>query len=266
MTSDCCPSSALGTRPGGPRSPASPYVIEQTEQHGGVGDPQHNRMLRALPVTERERIYPHLRLVRMPLGAVVSEPGKVQRHAYFPIDCVISFSHLMKDGASTEVAVVGNEGLVGAALFAGARIPGRIVVQSAGRAYVLVGERLKDEFDRGGEIQARLLRYTQALLTQIAQTAACNMHHTVDQRLSRSLLAYLDRMSSNQLKITQENISDMLGVRRERVSSAAARLQHLGAIHYSRGQMAIVDRSRLERESCECYSAVKQEANRLAFQ
>jgi len=218
--------------------------------------PQRNKLLAALPPAERERVYPHLQLVSMPLGKVVSEPGHKLRYAYFPIDCIISFLYLMKNGASTEVAAVGNEGLVGVALFTGERSRSRVVVQSAGSAYRMVGERLRDEFHQHGEMQAVFLRYTQTVLTQIAQTAACNRHHTLDQQLCRSLLVYLDRLPSNRLKMTQEHLSNMLGVRREGVNSAAAKLQSLGAIRYSRGQITVIDRSKLERECCECYAAV----------
>ena len=219
--------------------------------------PEQNHLLAALPPAERERVYPHLKLVSMPLGKVVSEPGHELRYAYFPIDCIISFLYLMKDGASTEVAAVGNEGLVGVALFTGAeKSRSRVVVQSAGSAYRMVGERLRDEFHQHGEMHAVFLRYTQVVLTQIAQTAACNRHHTLDQQLCRSLLVYLDRLPSNQLKMTQEHLSNMLGVRREGVNSAAAKLQSLGAIRYSRGQITVIDRSKLERECCECYAAV----------
>jgi CRP-like cAMP-binding protein len=226
--------------------------------------PDQNQMLAALTAAERERIFPHLQLVSMPLGWVVCEPGNIQRYVYFPTDCIVSFSYLMKDGTSTEVLVVGNEGLVGSALFAGGeRAPSRAVVQSAGSAYRLLGERLKDEFHRGGELQEMILRYTLAVITQIAQTAACNRHHTLDQQLCRWLLLYLDRVSSNKLEMTQELISNMLGVRREGVNSAATKLQSLGAIRYSRGQITIVDRSKLERECCECYVAVKKETDRL---
>ncbi len=228
--------------------------------------PQRNQLLAALPMPERERIYPHLQRVPMPLGKVVCEPGHVLRHVYFPIDCIISFLYLMKDGASTEVAVVGNEGLVGIALFTGGeKSRSRAVVQSAGSAYRMVGKRFKEEFHQDGEMQALLLRYTQALLTQIAQTAACNRHHTLDQQLCRALLAYLDRLPTNQLKMTQELLSNMLGVRREGVNSAAARLQSLGAIRYSRGQITVLDRSKLEDECCECYAAVKNETDRLVL-
>jgi len=229
--------------------------------------PQRNQLLAALPMAERERIYPHLQLVWMPLGKVVCEPGNVLHYVYFPTDCIISFLYSMKDGASTEVAVVGNEGLVGVALFTGGeKSRSRAVVQSAGSAYRMVGKRLKDEFHQDGEMQALLLRYTQGLLTQVAQTAACNRHHTLDQQLCRSLLVYLDRLPSNQLKMTQELLSNMLGVRREGVNSAAAKLQSLGAIRYTRGQITVVDRSKLEDGCCECYAVVKKETDRLASQ
>ena len=233
----------------------------------GGSHPRQNKLLAAVTASESERIYPHLKLVSMPLGKIVFESGNVQRYVYFPTDCIVSFSYLMKDGASTEIAVMGNEGLVGGALFTGGeKTPSRAVVQSAGSAYRLLGERLKDEFRRGGELQEMILRYTLAVITQIAQTAACNQHHTVDQQLCRSLLVYLDRASSNKLKMTQELISNMLGVRREGVNSAATKLQRLGAIRYSRGQITVVDRSKLERECCECYAAVKKETDRLVFQ
>ncbi len=228
---------------------------------------QRNHLLAALPAAEQERIYPHLQLVPMPLGKVVYEPGNVLRYVYFPTDCIISFLYLMKDGASTEVAVVGNEGLVGVALFTGTeKTRGRVVVQSAGSAYRMIGKQFKDEFHRHGEMSAVLLRYTHAVLTQIAQTAACNRHHTLDQQLCRSLLMYLDRLPSNQLKMTQEHLSNMLGVRREGVNSAAAKLQSLGAISYSRGQITVIDRSKLERECCECYAVLKNETDRLVLQ
>jgi CRP-like cAMP-binding protein len=232
----------------------------------GTDGPEQNHLLAALTPAERERIFPHLQLVSMPLGKVIAEPGDELHYAYFPTDCIISFLYLMKDGGSAEIAVVGNDGLVGVALFTGAeKSRSRVVVQSAGSAYRMVGTRLKDEFHRHGEIHAVLLRYTQAVLTQIAQTAACNRHHTLDQQLCRSLLVYLDRLPSNQLKMTQELLSNMLGVRREGVNLAAAKLQSLGAIRYSRGQITVIDRSKLERECCECYAAVKDEADRLSI-
>lgn len=227
--------------------------------------PDQNRLLAALPAAERERIFPHLQLVRMPLGKVLCEPGSVLRYVYFPLDCIISFLYVLKDGASTEIAVVGNEGLVGVAHFTGGeQTPSRAVVQSAGSAYRMLATRLKYEFHRDSEMQAVLLRYTNVLLTQIAQIAACNRYHTLEQQLCRSLLAYLDRVSSNQLEMTQELISNMLGVRREGVNSAATKLQSLGAIRYSRGQITVVDRSKLEVECCECYTAIRRETDRLA--
>jgi len=233
----------------------------------GSCEPQQNHLLAALTVAERERIYPHLKLVPMPLGKVLTEPGKIQRDVCFPIDCVVSYSYVMKDGASTQITVVGNEGFVGGATLAGGEsTPNRATVQCAGNAYLLDAKRLKDEFDQGGELQALLLRYTRTMVSQIAQTAACNLHHTVEQRMCRWLLAYLDRMPSNRLEMTQEVIANMLGVRREGVSSAAGKLQRLGAISYARGQITVLDRSILERECCECYSLVKQEAVRLACQ
>jgi CRP-like cAMP-binding protein len=220
--------------------------------------PEQNHLLAALPPAERERVYPHLQLVSMELGKVVCEPGHKLRYAYFPIDCIISFLYLMKNGGSAETAVVGNEGLVGVALFTGVeKSRSRVIVQSAGSAYRMVGERLKDEFHQHGEMHALFLRYTQAVLTQVAQTAACNRHHTLDQQLCRSLLVYLDRLPSNQLKMTQERLSYILGVRREGVTVAAARLQSLGAIRYHRGQITVIDRSKLERECCECYAIMR---------
>jgi CRP-like cAMP-binding protein len=222
----------------------------------GPCDPEQNHLLASLTAAERGRIYPHLKLVQMPLGEVVAEPGKVQRDVCFPIDCVIAYSYVMKDGDSTQITAVGNEGLVGGALLAGGEnTPNRATVQCPGNAYLLDAKRLKEEFDRGGELQALLLRYTRDMVSQIAQTAACNLHHTVEQRLCRWLLAYLDRVPSNQLAMTQEVIANMLGVRREGVSLAAGKLQRLGAISYARGHITVLDRSELERECCECYSS-----------
>ena len=178
---------------------------------------------------QRERLYPHLELVEMPLGKVLYESGDVLRHVYFPTDSIVSLLYVMEDGASAEISVVGNEGLIGVALFMGGETtPSRAIVQSAGYAYRLVGQRLKDEFHRNGEMQILLLRYTQALLTQMAQTAVCNRHHSVDQQLCRWLLLSLDRLSSNELTMTQELIANMLGVRREGVTEAAGKLQKLG--------------------------------------
>ena len=218
----------------------------------------------ALQPAERERIYPHLELVPMPLGKVLYESGDVLRHVYFPADCIVSLLYVLQDGNSAEISIVGNEGLVDVALFMGGETtPSRALVQSAGSAYRLKGARLKDEFNLHGHLQLLLLRYTQALITQMAQTAVCNRHHTVDQQLCRWLLLSLDRLPSNRLSMTQELIANMLGVRREGVTTAAAKLQKLGIIRYSRGQVTVLDRPKLEQMCCECYAVVKKETDRL---
>jgi CRP-like cAMP-binding protein len=227
-------------------------------------DSQHNHLLAALPPAERERINPHPQLVAMPLGKVLYESGDVLRHVYFPIDSIVSLLYVLEDGTSAEIAVAGNEGLIGIALFMGGETtPSRAVVQSAGHAYRLIGQQLKEEFHRNGELQFLLLRYTQSLITQMTQTAVCNRHHSVDQQLCRWLLLSLDRLSSNQLTMTQELIADMLGVRREGVTEAAGKLQKLGVIRYARGQITVLDRAQLEHLSCECYAVVKRETDRL---
>jgi len=227
-------------------------------------DPAENHLLAALAPEERERIFPHLQLVEMPLGKVLYESGDTLRHVYFPTDCIVSLLYVLADGASAELAVVGNEGLVGIALFMGGETtPNRALVQSTGHAYRLSGQRIKDEFQRHETLQRLFLRYTQALITQMAQTAVCNRHHSVDQQLCRWLLLSLDRVSGNKLTMTQELIADMLGVRREGVTEAAGKLQKLGIIHYSRGHITVLDRPGLERLSCECYRVVKQETDRL---
>jgi CRP-like cAMP-binding protein len=226
--------------------------------------PLHNHLLAALSPAVRERLYPLLQLVPMPLGEVLYESGNVLRHVYFPTDSIVSLLYVMEDGASAEIAVVGNEGVIGIALFMGGETtPSRAVVQSAGHAYRLIGQRLKEEFHRNGELQFLLLRYTQSLITQMTQTAVCNRHHSVDQQLCRWLLLSLDRLSSNQLTMTQELIADMLGVRREGVTEAAGKLQKLGVIRYARGQITVLDRAQLEHLSCECYVVVKRETDRL---
>jgi CRP-like cAMP-binding protein len=230
----------------------------------GSHAPQQNHLLAALSDAERERIYPHLQLVAMPLGKVLYEPGEPLRHVYFPADCIVSLLYVMENGASAEISVVGNEGLVGIALFMGGETtPSRAIVQSAGHAYRLIGQRLKDEFHRSGAMQLLMLRYTQALITQMAQTAVCNRHHTVDQQLCRWLLLSLDRLESNRLTMTQELIANMLGVRREGVTEAAGKLQQAGVIKYSRGQITVLDRPQLEAMCCECYAVVKKESDRL---
>ncbi len=230
----------------------------------GAREPEDNSLLGALSPAERERIYPNLQLVQMPLGKVLYESGDVQGHVYFPTDCIISLLYVMADGASAEISVVGREGIVGVSLFMGGETtPSRAIVQSAGGAYRLIGKRLKEEFHRNGEMQLLLLRYTQALITQMAQTAVCNRHHSVDQQLCRWLLLSLDRLPSNHLIMTQELIANMLGVRREGVTEAAGKLQKLNVIHYARGKITVLDRPKLERLCCECYAVVKKESDRL---
>jgi CRP-like cAMP-binding protein len=227
-------------------------------------NPRENHILEALPPEERERLFPHLQLVPMPLGKVLYESGAALRHIYFPTDSIVSLLYVMRDGASAEIAVVGKEGAVGVSLFMGGETtPSRALVQSAGHAYRLSGARLKAEFNRHGELLQTLLRYTQSLLTQMAQTAVCNRHHSLDQQLCRWLLLSLDRLSTNKLTMTQELIANMLGVRREGVTAAAGKLQKLGVIRYARGKIIVLDRPHLERLSCECYEVVKRESDRL---
>jgi len=227
-------------------------------------DPTHNHLLAAMPSAERERLFPHLELVPMVLGESVYESGDRLPYVFFPIDCIVSLLYVMEDGASAEIAVVGREGIVGIAIFMGGETtPSRAVVQSAGQAYRLRAGRLKTEFGRSGAVQHLLLRYTQALITQMAQTAVCNRHHSVDQQLCRWLLLSLDRLSSNELKMTQELMANMLGVRREGVTEAAGKLQAAGLINYRRGRITVLDRKLLEARSCECYAVVKREFDRL---
>ena len=227
-------------------------------------DPLHNHLLASLPPDARARLFLQLELVPMPLGEVLYESGSRLRHVYFPTTCIVSLLYVMEDGATAEIAVVGNEGVIGIALFMGGETtPSRALVQSKGQAYRLKSQLLKEEFNRSGEMQHLLLRYTQALLTQMAQTAVCNRHHSVDQQLCRWLLLSLDRLSTNKLSMTQELIANMLGVRREGVTEAAGKLQAAGLIHYSRGHITVLDRPRLEALACECYAVVKKEFDRL---
>jgi CRP-like cAMP-binding protein len=227
-------------------------------------NPQENHLLAALSPAERERIYPHLQLVAMPLGKALYESREVQSHVYFPTDSIVALLYVMADGAAAEISVVGNEGLIGIALFMGGETtPSRAIVQSGGHAYRLMGQRLKDEFHRNGPLQLLLLRYTQALITQMTQTAVCNRHHSVAQQLCRWLLLSLDRQSSNHLTMTQEFIADRLGVRREGISEAAAQLNRLGVISNARGHITVLDRPKLEELCCECYAVVKKETDRL---
>jgi CRP-like cAMP-binding protein len=224
----------------------------------------HNHLLAALAHEELLRLVPHLEVVPLTLGEVLYEPGDTLRHVYFPTDCIVSLLHVTESGASAEIAVVGNEGLIGIALFMGGEsTSSRAVVQSAGSALRLPGQKLKDEFNRHGDLLLLMLRYTQALITQMSQTALCNRHHSIDQQLCRWLLLSLDRLPGNQLNMTQELIANMLGVRREGVTEAAGKLQRQSVIEYSRGQIKVLDRPQLERLSCECYSVVKTETDRL---
>ena len=226
--------------------------------------PRQNHLLAALPDDEYARLLPDLELAPMPLGDVLYESGDQMRHVYFPTTSIVSLLYVMEDGASAEIAVVGNEGLVGVSLFMGGETtPSRAVVQSAGHAYRLKGQLLKDEFYRAGPMQRLLLRYTQALLTRMAQTAVCNRHHSLDQQFCRWLLLSLDRLSSNELVMTQELIANMLGVRREGVTEAAGNVQRAGLIEYGRGRITVLDRPGLEARSCECYAVVKKEFDRL---
>ena len=226
--------------------------------------PTQNHLLAALSEEVRNRLFGQLELVSLALGNVLYESGDTLRHVYFPTDSIISLLYVMESGASAEISVVGNEGLIGVALFMGGEsTPSRAMVQSAGSAFRLDGQRLKDEFNRHGELLVLMLRYTQSLLTQMAQTAVCNRHHTIDQQLCRWLLLSLDRLPSNQLTMTQELIANMLGVRREGVTDAAGKLQRMGVINYSRGQITVLHRRKLEKLSCECYAVVKKETDRL---
>jgi CRP-like cAMP-binding protein len=229
-----------------------------------IKEPQQNHLLAAFPLSEQERLYTHLELVPLSLGAVLYESGDVLHHVFFPTNSIVSLLYVLADGASAEISVVGNEGMIGITLFMGGETtPSRAVVQSAGFAYRLPGDLLKDEFHRNGEVQLLLLRYTQALITQMAQTAVCNRHHSVDQQLCRWLLLSLDRLATNELIMTQELIANMLGVRREGVSEAAAKLEKIGVIRYARGHITILNRRKLEQLCCECYAVVKKETDRL---
>jgi CRP-like cAMP-binding protein len=232
-------------------------------------NPQQNQLLAALSDGELERLSTELELVPLPLGIALYEPGMELNHVYFPTTAIVSLLYVMENGASAEIAVVGNEGIVGIAVFmGGGTMPNRAVVQSAGHAYRLKGRALKQEFARfggrrRGTLQPLLLRYTMSLLTQMAQTAVCNRHHTVDQQLCRWLLLSLDRLPGNELHMTQELIANMLGVRREGVTEAAGKLQSAGLIRYSRGHITVLDRPGLEARVCECYEVVRKEYARL---
>ena len=227
-------------------------------------EPRQNQLLRALPSADWQRWQPLLEWVDMPLGQVLSESGRTLSHVYFPTSAIVSLHYLLENGSSAEFAVVGSEGVVGVSLFmGGGSTPSRAVVQSAGQGWRLRAAVMQDEFNRSKAVLHLMLRYTQALITQMSQTAVCNRHHTLDQQLCRWLLLSLDRLSGNELVMTQELISNMLGVRREGVTEAALKLQHLGLIRYSRGHISVLDRPGLEQRTCECYAVVKREYDRL---
>jgi len=225
---------------------------------------QQNRLLDVLPAAEAQRWLPQLEPVDMPLGTVLYESGGALTHVYFPTTAIVSLLYVMENGASAEIAVVGNEGVVGISLFMGGEsTPSRAVVQSAGVGLRLKAAVMKEEFNRAGPVLHLMLRYTQALITQMAQTAVCNRHHSLDQQLCRWLLLSLDRLQGNELVMTQELIANMLGVRREGVTEGALKLQHAGLIQYARGHITVLDRPGLEKRSCECYAVVKKEYDRL---
>ena len=227
-------------------------------------NPHSNHLLAALPPAEWQRWLPQLELIEMPLGDVLYESGGKLKYVYFPVTAIVSLLYVMENGASAEIAVVGNEGIVGISLFMGGdSTPSRAVVQSAGQGFRLKAQAIKDEFNRGGPVLHLLLRYTQALITQMSQTAVCNRHHTLDQQLCRWLLLSLDRLQGTELVMTQELIANMLGVRREGVTEGALKLQDAGLIRYVRGHISVMDRKGLEARTCECYSVVKKEYDRL---
>lgn len=227
-------------------------------------DPKTNHLLAALQEADWQRLQPYLEPVEMPLGQVLYEAGRPMNHVYFPTTAIVSLLYVMENGASAEIAVVGYEGVVGITLFmGGGTTPSRGVVQSAGMGVRLSAQRIKDEFNRSGPVMHLLLRYTQALISQMVQTAACNRHHSLDQQLCRWLLLSMDRLQGNALVMTQELIANMLGVRREGVTEAALKLQAAGLIRYARGHITVLDRKGLELRTCECYAVVKHEYDRL---
>lgn len=227
-------------------------------------DPRQNQLLAALPAAEWARWQPHLELVELACGQVLCESGDTPRFAVFPTTAIVSLLHITQDGGSAEVAVVGNDGVVGLSLFMGGNAtPGRAVVQSAGQGYRLRAQAVREEVDRTGAVLRTLLRYTHALIAQVAQTALCNRYHSIDQQLCRRLLLGLDRLPSDELQMTQELAAGLLGVRREGVTAAALKLQQAGLIRYARGHIAVLDRARLEQRTCECYSSAKREYKRL---
>jgi len=227
-------------------------------------EPKQNHLLAAVPVAEWQRLLPQLEPTELSLGKVLYESGATLSHVYFPTTAIVSLLYVMENGASAEIAVVGNEGVVGISLFmGGGSTPSRAVVQSAGQGWRLKAQAIKDEFNRSGPVMHLMLRYTQALITQMAQTAVCNRHHSLDQQLCRWLLLSLDRLQGSELLMTQELIANMLGVRREGVTEGALKLQKDGLIRYARGRITVLDRPGLEQRTCECYAVVKKEYDRL---
>lgn len=224
-----------------------------------------NRLLDALPPDAKARLFPRIVKTKLPLGTVIYEAGQTVEHVYFPVDCIISLLYVMEDGASAEISVVGCEGIVGIAVFmGGSSTPSRALVQSGGSALRLPAADLKNEFNHHPEMRMLMLRYTQALITQMSQTAVCNRHHSIDQQLCRWLLLSMDRLPDSELVMTQELIANMLGVRREGVTEAAGKLQKAEIIRYRRGHITVIDRPKLEERCCECYEVVKRETDRLA--
>jgi CRP-like cAMP-binding protein len=238
-------------------------AVRSDSMHAPV-DAKLNHLLAALPAEDLARWLPQLEMAQMPLGQVLYESGATLTHAYFPTTAIVSLLYVMENGASAEIAVVGNDGLVGISLFmGGGSTPSRGVVQSSGQGFRVRSQFIKEEFDRAGAVMHLLLRYTQALITQMSQTAVCNRHHSLDQQLCRWLLLSLDRLQGNELVMTQELIANMLGVRREGVTEGALRLQAAGLIRYARGRITVLDRAGLEARTCECYAVVKKEYGRL---
>ena len=226
--------------------------------------PGQNHLLGGLPAAVQARVFPHLDLMPLPAGKVIHETGEAIRDVYFPVDCIVSLLYVMGNTESADISLVGREGIVGVSLFMGGEsTTSRAVVRSAGAAYRLSGQRLKQEFDLHGELLHHMLRYTQSMITQISQTAVCNRHHSVGQQLCRWLLHSLDRLNGSELLMTQKTIANMLGVRREGVTEAAGKLQKLGIIEYKRGRISVLDRLGLEQFSCECYQVIKRESDRL---
>ena len=249
-----------GKIPASAALPASHRGLKVAASH----EIKFNLLLAALPDAELKRWLPELELIELPLGHVLYESGGTEKYAYFPTSAIVSLLYVMKNGDAAEIAVVGNEGIIGVSLFMGGNsTPSRAVVQSAGKGYRLRAQIMKDEFERSGPVTRLLLRYTQALITQMTQTAVCNRHHSLDQQLCRWLLLSLDRLPGNELMMTHELIANMLGVRREGVTEGALKLQQAGLIRYTRGRITVLDRPGLEERTCECYGVVKKEYDRL---